>query len=164
MLKNKHFIVALLVAPILAVISYFAVDYMVTERPQPAKTGMAYRLVAMPNCRYASGVCGFKNGDFEVELRLANISDDNVVFSLVSNFPLRGAKFSLASSENKFVAPLAMLQESQDRKSWTLETNAEFSETSLVRLVVASGGSRYFAETGVEFINYETSYHKDFRK
>ena len=38
-LKNKHLVVAMLVAPVLAVLSYFALDVLVGEQPKPAEEG-----------------------------------------------------------------------------------------------------------------------------
>ncbi|MGY0646152.1 MAG: hypothetical protein ACW7DN_16410, partial [Paraglaciecola chathamensis] len=62
MFKNKHIITALIVTPLLAIAGYFATDYIVSERPQQAQQGGQYQLAALPNCRYASGKCGLKNG------------------------------------------------------------------------------------------------------
>jgi len=59
-LKNKHLVIAMLVAPVLAVLSYFALDVLVGERPKPAEEGQSYPLVEKPDCRYASGHCGLK--------------------------------------------------------------------------------------------------------
>ena len=51
MWKNKHVVVAMLVAPILAILAWFAVDSMVAERAHSAKPGASYKLVAKSNCR-----------------------------------------------------------------------------------------------------------------
>ena len=64
MFKNKHFIVALLIAPILAIIAYFGVDIAVSEKPHAAKKGQSYKLVSKSNCRYTSGLCDMENGEF----------------------------------------------------------------------------------------------------
>ncbi|GAL14113.1 hypothetical protein JCM19233_5125 [Vibrio astriarenae] len=37
MFKNKHFIVALIVAPILAIIAYFGIDIASVKKPHAAK-------------------------------------------------------------------------------------------------------------------------------
>jgi hypothetical protein len=55
--KNKHVITSMIVAPILAIISYFTVDYYVAEVPHKAKQGQSYKMLVKPNCRWASGAC-----------------------------------------------------------------------------------------------------------
>ena len=37
--KNKHVVVAMLVAPVLALIGYFSVDALVAEKPHAAQAG-----------------------------------------------------------------------------------------------------------------------------
>lgn len=39
MFKNKHFILALLIAPILSIIAYFGTDMALSEKPHAAKEG-----------------------------------------------------------------------------------------------------------------------------
>ncbi|NOQ87942.1 MAG: hypothetical protein GQ550_03380, partial [Gammaproteobacteria bacterium] len=51
-LKNKHLILAMFVAPVLAIIAYSSVDTIVSEQPQAAMQGSSYKLAAKSNCRY----------------------------------------------------------------------------------------------------------------
>ncbi len=44
MFKNKHFIIALLIAPILSLIAYFGTDMALSEKPHAAKEGESYKL------------------------------------------------------------------------------------------------------------------------
>jgi len=69
--KNKHVITAMIVAPILAIVSYYAVDLMVKEQPKAAVEGQAYKLIAKSNCRYSSGACDLVNGDFKSTVTVA---------------------------------------------------------------------------------------------
>jgi len=69
MFTNKHVIIAMLVAPVLAIMAWFAVDYFIGERPHAAKEGAAYTLIAKSNCRYDSGQCDLENSDFKLNLR-----------------------------------------------------------------------------------------------
>lgn len=55
LLTNKHVVIAMLVAPVLAVIAYFAVDASVSEPPKAAQPGQSYPLAVRSNCRYTSG-------------------------------------------------------------------------------------------------------------
>lgn len=46
MFKNKHFILALLIAPILSIIAYFGTDMALSEKPHAAKEGETYKLAS----------------------------------------------------------------------------------------------------------------------
>lgn len=48
MFKNKHLIIALLIAPILSLIAYFGTDLALSEKPHAAKEGESYKLPASP--------------------------------------------------------------------------------------------------------------------
>jgi hypothetical protein len=72
-LTNKHFVVALIVAPILAIISYFAVDKLVAPEPIAAQAGENFPLVARSNCRWESGKCTLANGDFKVHIAATRV-------------------------------------------------------------------------------------------
>ena len=67
-LTNRHFVIALIVAPILAIIAWFAVDKLVAPPPVAAQPGQSFKLIAKPNCRYDSGQCELVNGDVRVKL------------------------------------------------------------------------------------------------
>ena len=49
--KNKHVLIATLMAPVLALIAYFGVNALVGEKPHAAEAGQSYVLVEKPNCR-----------------------------------------------------------------------------------------------------------------
>jgi len=70
-LTNKHLIIAMIVAPILAVIAYYGVDRVVSETPHKAVKGQSYPLAAKSNCRYKSGECTLKNGDISLTINVA---------------------------------------------------------------------------------------------
>ena len=95
-LRNRHVLIAALVAPLLALIAYFGAEYLFGERPQAAVEGQSYPLAEMPNCRWESGVCGLANADFEVELRHQPRAGDNVLFRLESVLPLDGVLLGVA--------------------------------------------------------------------
>ena len=73
-----------MMAPVLGIISYFAVNALVGEDPQAAEAGQSYKLVEKPNCRYASGLCGLKNVDFELTLSFELAGDDRWLLKLES--------------------------------------------------------------------------------
>ena len=66
MFTNKHVIVALIVAPVLSVLAWYAVGSFTGEQPTPAEPGQSYPLVEKSNCRYPSGECELENEDFSV--------------------------------------------------------------------------------------------------
>ena len=80
--------IALLVAPMLAIIAWFAVDYFVAERPQAASPGESYPLVARPNCRRLSDACELANADLTLTLVVTRASATGATVELTSVLPL----------------------------------------------------------------------------
>ncbi len=72
--KNKHILLASVVAPMLGLLTYYAIGALVGEEPHAAEEGRSYELVALPSCRRGGGLCGLKNGDFT--LAQPNISNN----------------------------------------------------------------------------------------
>lgn len=165
MFKNRHVIIALLVAPILSIISYFAVDYAVSEKPHSAVKGQAYQLAEKPNCRYESGQCELKNGDFNVRITAETTEQGNVLLHLVSEHPLQGAGLAIIDSDDDQTKPTPMQTKDADPQHWV----ASFPKTqtdkdnSRLRVAIAANDTFYYAESSLAFIDYETAYHKDFR-
>lgn len=150
MWKNKHFIVALLVAPILALIAYFAVDAMVSEKPHVAVAGASYPLRILSNCRYASGECELRNGDVRLRLTLTA----GMLWSIESDLALRGALISTAGSD----APFAFSALDDSSRQWRAPVDqAALRRGDPIRLVVAAGGSQYFAEIPVVFVESDSA-------
>lgn len=163
-LTNKHFVVAMIVAPILAVIAYFGVDRAVSEPPQKAVAGQDYPLVAASNCRYSSGRCTLKNGDFKVFISTEFHSDKILSLKLEALHPLQRARLALVPDAAANYPPLEMQQVEGDPQHWVITTTLPESAEPLLRMVVEADGSSYFGETGLAFSEYETSFHEDFRR
>ena len=66
--KNKHVIVAMIVAPILAILSWYATGFIVDEKEHAMKDGAIYTLVVRPNCRWTSGKCTLSNSDLQIDI------------------------------------------------------------------------------------------------
>ncbi len=98
MLKNKQFILAMIIAPILAVIVYFGVDFTVSEKPHTAKSVESFKLVARSNCRYISGICSLVNGDICLQFKAEALNKHDVTLSLSSPCTLNGAKINLSDA------------------------------------------------------------------
>lgn len=162
-LTNKHIVVAMLVAPVLAVLAYFGVDRMVSERPHEARPGASYKLVAMSKCRYQSGECTLKNGNFSVTLRPQSRGERLIKLSLESSFPLSSAKLAIAPSESDDYPPMDMNADSDDGTRWLIHASLPDAPSPQLRLVVSAAGATYFGQTGLAFSRYETSFERDFR-
>lgn len=167
MLTNKHFIVALIVAPILAIIAYFATDYAVSERPHSAVEGSSYPLVAKSNCRYQSGRCTLKNGDIELTLSATDIKGTMITFALESGLPLQGAKIALVNQDsagtntpnlNSAAAPLAMKAIDASQQQWQATLHASDLNNANLLIVAAIDDALYYGETETAFTAYSTSF------
>ncbi len=151
MFKNKHVIVAMLVAPILAVIAWFAVDYLVAERAKPAQAGSTYPLVAKSNCRYDSGRCDLKNKDLEVSLRPTAIDASGISLELSSVFPLTRAMVGIVEG-NTERAPTGFTAANGDQTEWTGRIARPASQESQLRVAIVANGATFFAEVPVVFL------------
>ncbi len=160
--KNKHIVVALIVAPILAILSYFAVDQMVSEKPHEAIEGASYPLVELPNCRYSSGECSLKNGEFKIDFTLEESSNQMALLTLKSKFSLQGARIALVES-GQDSHPLSMYQQGALGQQWELEIQRPNPETDRLHVVVAANDSIYFGDIATSFSVYQTIFEKDFR-
>jgi len=164
MLKNKHVIVSLIVAPILAIISYFAVDAAVSEKPHAVQQGERVQLLAKPNCRYSSGACDLKNGDFELRIRGQWFDDVQVLLTLESTVPLDGIIAAHVTNNNTEVPPVKMQPLDNTGFKWGLNIVNPNLEIDRIRLAASSNEALYFGDAALKFINYETSFKDDFRQ
>ena len=161
---NKHLIAALIITPILAIITWLAVDFGVREQPHAAARGDAYQLLAMPNCRYQSGKCSARNGDVRVDLQAASSVEGELLLTLNASLPLDGARLALVEGTAESTAPAPMVADNREHTRWHIRTRSPSSEASMLRLAVAIDGTHYFAELPTRFSDYQTAYDRDFRK
>ena len=142
----------MIVTPVLAVVSYFAIDFLVGETPHAAVEGQSYQLVDKPNCRrISSGKCGLKNGDFELSLSPEWLADDRLVLNLESEFALEGVKLALVHNEADETQPVDMRPIGNDGLLWSLELPQADPERDRLHLVASSNRSLYFGDTGLKF-------------
>ncbi|GAA5648397.1 MULTISPECIES: hypothetical protein [Vibrio] len=156
MFKNKHFIIALLIAPILSIIAYFGTDMAVSEKAQPAQEGATYKLASKSNCRYTSGLCDMENGDFKVQFRSEHLGKQQLDLSLKADYPLEGVKVSLVNHPDQTAAPVDMLRSDDSAQHWTITLPAPSSDTSRLRVAISANGTTYFGETETDFVVYQT--------
>ena len=159
-LKNKHLILAMFVAPVLAIIAYFSVDTIVSEKPQAALQGSSYKLAAKSNCRYQSGNCTLKNGDIEVQIRARRVGDKEIELTMFSELPIQNAIISYLA-ENNTSTPEQMNAITAEMDEWQVTLYLNDPEKSMLRLALKLSGSMYYAETSAVFVDYETSFSRD---
>lgn len=162
-LTNKHVVVAMLIAPILALISYFAVDSVVSEKLHLAEDGRAYALVEKPNCRYSSGKCGLKNGNFEVEIMASRINTNQVILELTSTHTLNKVLLAVDQLGQNSEQPSSMQANDPERRIWTIAL-PQLSQNDRLQLAIAAQDSFYYGDSSTEFIEYHTGFSKDFRE
>lgn len=149
--KHRHIVVAALVAPVLALIAYFGMDYIFSEAPQVAVEGQSYSLVEKPNCRYDSGFCGLKNNEFELDLSYRGLGGGRMMLDLESAFPLDGVMLAVVRDEHDDQVPGPMNAVGNDGLVWTLEIMVSEPQTQRIRLVASAGGSLYFGDVSTRF-------------
>jgi hypothetical protein len=150
-LKNKHLLIATLTAPILGLLSYFAVDHFVGEKPHVAEAGQSYLLVEKPNCRRSSGACGLKNSDFELDLSYERRSGGRLLLKLESGFPLDGVMIAVGAGESEQDQPVQMQPTGSDHLTWSLDIANPDPEYHRLYLVASSGQSFYYGDVATKF-------------
>ncbi|WXU00777.1 MAG: hypothetical protein Ctma_1509 [Catillopecten margaritatus gill symbiont] len=141
----------MIVAPILALISYFAVDYYVAEVPHKAKQGQSYKMLAKPNCRWASGACDLING--ELEIRITSDGQNygfNQLFVDAST-DLKGIKFALVATKGKNSQPQSM---TGGKHSWQ-SSRVNIIKSDYLQFVISANKSVFYAEVPAVFIYKE---------
>jgi hypothetical protein len=152
MWKNKHLIVALIVAPILAILAWFAVGQIAGEKAHVAKPGSAYPLVARSNCRWESGECELHNNDVAMTIVPLELGAQYTRLSLDSEFPLAQATFALLL-DGKEVAANAEHDAAPDAPAQMTVTIPAFADPeAILRVAVTVQESIYFAEVPVVFM------------
>lgn len=161
--KNKHVITAMIVAPILAIASYYLVDLAVKEQPQKAKAGAAYKLIAKSNCRFSSGACDLENGDFKSTVKVT-VDDGKQTLTLTSVNVLQNASVGFVTGSGNELGPIALTASDASGKHWTTAIEVLADETTSMRVALSANDAHYYSETTMGFSNYQTSFKQDFRK
>lgn len=148
------------VAPVLAIIAYFATDHIVSEKPQQAEQGNSYKLAAKSNCRYQSGQCTLHNGDVQVHVRVEHVAASVVKLIVQSNTPVKNALASLSEPDAE-TQPTTLYPVAAAENTWNAEFNLVDVANSTLRLVLEISDSIFYAETPAVFIDYETTFSRD---
>jgi hypothetical protein len=161
--KNKHLVIATLMAPVMALIAYFGINAIVGEDPHVAEAGESYQLVAKPNCRYSSGECDLKNADFELTLNFERLNGNRVLLKLRSVFVLDGVLVAQAFNKTDEEQPVEMRPVGNDGLNWSVEMKDVDPEHHRLHLVASSGGSLYYGDAAMKFMLAETEEDRKFR-
>ena len=157
MFKNKHLLVATLMAPVLGLIGYFGINALVGEKPHAAEAGQSYQLVEKPNCRYASGICGLKNMDFELVISYEQLENGRMLLKLESENPLDGVMLALAESGADEEQPAQMRAVGDDGLNWTLDVKQLDPNRHRLHLVASSNQTHYYGDVATKFTLTEKS-------
>ena len=149
MWKNKHVVVALIVAPILSILAWYAVGNLVGEKPSAAEPGKTYKLVARSNCRYASGSCDLHNADFELTIVPDMLTASSVALTMTSSHALQTAAIGLADDN---AGPAPMTPAGADGMRWQGLLPRPASSDQSIRVAVTAQGATWYAEVPVIFL------------
>ena len=152
MWKNKHVVVALIVAPILSVLAWFAVGQIAGEKPKPAEAGNTYKLVARSNCRYASGSCNLHNADFELTLEPEMVTASSVALTMSASHALQGAALGLIEP-GLASQPSSMTRTADDGTQWQGLLPRPASAAAMIRIAVTAQDATWYAEVPVVFLD-----------
>jgi len=147
---NRHIVIAMLVAPVLAVLAWFAAGMFAGETPELAVPGQAYPLVEKSNCRYPSGACTLENADFRVTLS-AGQGGAGRELVLRSSHPLDGVVLGIGKPEDD-VGPAVMRSADGQGLEWRLAIAGTPGAEQRIHLVAMAGGSSYFADAATAFL------------
>ena len=153
----------MIVAPILAISSYFLVDVLIKEKPSKALAGQSYQLIAKSNCRFKSGACDLENGDFKSTITIST-SDGKQTLLLTANNSLQQAVVGFVTNDGQESGPYALSARDTSSKQWVTEFSVQADANTTLRIVLSANDAHYYSETSMGFSSYETSYNKDFRK
>tara|TARA_R110002110_G_scaffold406421_1_gene626472 strand:- start:306099 stop:306584 length:486 start_codon:yes stop_codon:yes gene_type:complete len=153
MFTNKHVIIAMIVAPVLSVLAWFAVGQMTGEKPQAAQEGGSYPLVEKSNCRYTSGACDLANEDVKLRLVYAQ-GDGGPQMQLSSSVALQGVVLGVAEPGEEG-RPAMMRAVDGQGLEWRLALAEMPGEEQRIRLVARAAGSSFFAESGTTFLQLD---------
>jgi len=115
-------------------------------------------LAELPNCRYSSGLCGLKNGDFKLELSFDRLGGDRLLLKLRSEHRLDGVMLAQLVNENEQSQPKPMRAISEDGLNWSGEIWNPDPEKQRLHLVATSNDVFYIGDAALKFTINETTF------
>jgi hypothetical protein len=150
MLTNRNIVVAMLVAPILSVIAWWAVGVFIGEKPKPAQPGRSYLLIEQSNCRYASGECDLENADFK--LTVSYLESASGPYLAVRSTHALDSMFMTVAYSGSESPPKSMTSVGGHNTRWRMEVNSRPDLQARIRLVASAFGSAWFGDAGIRFL------------
>lgn len=157
MWRNRHVVTALLVAPILALIAYFAVDAMLSPDAEALVAGSSYPLKEHSNCRRAGGQCTLSNNDLRLELivrRAAGRLEVHVRLNQQAELLLLAQLLESGQELGPYQLSSDITDEAKTHESYSASLDAP-SDLRGLRLVAVVGGANFFAAPSAAFFGDE---------
>ena len=147
---DKHVVIAMLVAPILAIASWYAVGWLAGDLTdsEVAESGQAYPLLERSGCRYEGGECRVSNGDFILTLTVGTVDNEGAIY-IQSALPLESLLVGLRSSGDR--PPLVAQRQSNNTRDWMFLAQGPIASDDALRIVAVTGGAAYFGEVSLTF-------------
>jgi hypothetical protein len=150
MLSNKNLVVAILVAPVLSILGWWAMGEFIGEKPRSAQEGQSYPLLEKSSCRYASGLCELENVDFKLVL---SYREDNLGPYILVNasHSLQGILMAVGPGDSE-LTPGAMNMIGEQGTQWRMSLDSRPDPQARIRLVARVAGSTWFGDASTHFL------------
>lgn len=158
--KNKHVVVALIVAPILAILSWYATGFIVDEKEHVMKDGAVYTLVVRPNCRWASGKCTLSNSDLQIDIT-GKYTSHTLELDIKSPVPLSEIKIAYDKKDK----PQSMVYNTK-KDIWQGILDLKY-KTQFINAVFVINNTVLYAQFPTTFLNPKDrvfEFEKDYEK
>ncbi len=158
--KNKHVLVALIVAPILAILSWYATGFIVDEKEHAMKDGSIYTLVVRPNCRWTSGKCTLANSDLKIDIT-GKYTSHTLELDIKSPVPLSEIKIAYDKKDK----PQSMVYNSK-KDVWQGILDLKY-KTQFINAVFVINNTVLYAQFPTTFLNpkdREFEFEKEYEK
>jgi hypothetical protein len=152
-LSNRNLVVAVLVAPVLAILGWWAVGEFTGEKAQSAQEGRTYPLLEKSNCRWASGLCDLENVDFRLVLTYEE-DDSGHYLAVRASHTLQGILVTVGPSESE-LSPVAMTAIGEQGTQWRMAVDGRPEAQVRIRLVARASGSTWFGDASAKFLQSE---------
>ncbi len=136
--SGRHVKLAVILAPLLAIGGYILTGIYLDEKIEE-QPGITKALMLQPDCHLLTGVCELLHREIAANIAIEEKQGKQLVY-LASSVPLKGILLSVGDGE-----PASMLSRGT-AKRWVLELQQPVTENTVIRLAIAGGKNRFFAE------------------
>ena len=150
MLSNRNLIVAILVAPVLSILGWWAAGVFTGEKPRPAQAGKIYPLLEKSGCRYAGGECELENVDINLTLSYRE-NDSTGHIEVSASHAFQSIHMAVGSAES-VSNPVEMEAIGEQGKQWQMALGARPDQNARIRLVARAAGSTWFGDASTRFL------------